>query len=291
MKYFLSILALSILFLTSCNQSQKGTDAEDSSNPFFRQAIKYTSEQNYHAAIKEYEKALRVNPMVARAHKEMGILYSEKLGDAVSGIYHFQRYLQARPDASDSEKEQIQMCIDKAKIDFALTLPNSPIQNAEEIARINKENIDLKQSLAQTQMKLAKYETMIAQLKAGQPVEDLAEIPSSPAAATSVANKPAENKIVERVAPAIPVITPSSTMEKPALTSPSASNVPPPSSPITTGAARTHIIAKGDSLWKIAEKYYPGDVPVGVAKIKQANPETAKNERNLKLGQELIIPE
>jgi LysM repeat protein len=286
MKHFLPILALGAFILISCDQTQKGTDAEDNSNPFFRQAIKYTSEQNYHAAIKEYEKALRVNPMVARAHKEMGILYSEKLGDAVSGIYHYQRYLQARPDASDQEKEQVQMCIDKAKIDFALTLPNSPIQNAEEIARINKENIDLKQSLAQSQMKLAKYESMIAQLKAGQPVEDLVTTPSSPVPATAVANKPAENKIVERVAPAIQVTTP------PAMQTSSAIPSSPASTPSSTNTAtRTHVIAKGDSLWKIAEKYYPGDVPTGVTKIKQANPDTAKNERNLKLGQELIIPE
>lgn len=280
MKYFAFVAASCAMILASCDQPQRGTDAEDNSNPFFRQAIKYASEQNYNAAIKKYEDALRANPTVARAHKEMGILYSEKLGDAVSGIYHFQRYLQARPDAPD--RDQIQTLIDKAKIDFVLTLPNSPMQNAEEMAKISKENVELKQALAQAQMKLAKTDAVIAQVKAGQPVDsealkavDNAKIATpteaQPSSAEALA-QPASQQPVQATA-----VRPQASVAAPSTGSPA--------------SMRKHVIAKGESLWKIAKQYYPPDqITEGITKIKQANPEATSNERNLKLGQELIIP-
>ena len=51
-----------------------------------------------------------------------------------------------------------------------------------------------------------------------------------------------------------------------------------------------YTIQKGDSLWKIASQFYPDNVPGGIEKIKEANPEKASNPQNLKLGDVLNIP-
>ncbi|NDI17837.1 MAG: hypothetical protein EBY83_07755, partial [Verrucomicrobia bacterium] len=150
-----SLLAalLAALVLSSCQQAPPGSDAEDERNPFFRQASKDVADLNYPAAIKQFEKAIATNPTVVKAYLQIGLLYGDKLGDPISAIYFFQKYLEARPNAA--EREEVVAAMEKAKIDFALSLTNSGIQNAAEIARMSKENVDLKQQVTQLQGTLA----------------------------------------------------------------------------------------------------------------------------------------
>ncbi|NCY20612.1 hypothetical protein EBX31_01470, partial [bacterium] len=157
-----SILAaiLASIALISCQQAPPGSDAEDERNPFFRQASKDVADLNYPSAIKQFEKAISVNPNVVKAYLQIGLLYGDKLGDPVSAIYFYQKYLEARPNAS--EREEVLAAMEKAKIDFALSLTNTGIQNAAEIAKISKENVDLKQQIAQLQGTLAAKEAQVS---------------------------------------------------------------------------------------------------------------------------------
>ncbi|MDX6767661.1 MAG: LysM domain-containing protein [Candidatus Methylacidiphilales bacterium] len=257
-------LASAAVLLTSCKPPQKGLDAENELNPYFRKAADATAEGNYYAAIEQYEAALQANKNVAKAHVEMGLLYSEKLGDPVSGIYHFQKYLAVRPTAED--REQIQAYVEKAKIDFALTLPNSTVHNAEEMARLSKENMDLKQALAQRDTLQARKDDSTAAARIN-PVP--AEPPPSPAQPASPTGAPTVEHTAAATAP---------------ITAPATETIP------STAGARSYTIQKGDSLWKIAKQFYPDDVPGGVQKIKQANPEATAKVQNLKLGTTLVIP-
>ncbi|MDD5262092.1 MAG: LysM peptidoglycan-binding domain-containing protein [Methylacidiphilales bacterium] len=275
MRRHLLLFSLCIpLLIAACERPQQGLDAEDERNPYFRSAAKYVSEDNFYAAIGQYEKALAENPQVAKAHVQIGQLYGEKLGDPVSAIYHYQKYLSIRPDAAD--REQIQALIEKAKIDFALTLPNSTAHNSEEVARINKENVELKQALAQAQGQNAVKSDESA-AKAQALTSPPPAKPAKPAAATPQNDNGAFPSVVS--------VPPSSNANaaKPATTT----------ATDTTGAAagsKTHVIQKGDNLWKIAKQYYPDDIPAGIAKIKQANPQATSDVKNLKLGTTLVIP-
>ena len=262
-------LALVMMVLSSCNPPQKGLEAENELNPYFRKAAAATAEGNYYAAIEQYESALQANKNVAKAHVQIGLLYTEKLGDPVSGIYHFQKYLALRPTADD--REQVQAYVEKAKIDFALTLPNSTAHNAEEMARISKENMDLKQSLAQRDALLAKKDDSLASSRIHPAAAEPAPAPSAPANPTDNTAKPA------------PAAKPSPTANTPA-------PAPAASPTATSPSGRSYTIQKGDSLWKIAKQFYPEDVSGGVEKIKQANPEATAKVQNLKLGTTIVIP-
>ena len=58
---------------------------------------------------------------------------------------------------------------------------------------------------------------------------------------------------------------------------------------ITKPNVRKHTIQEGDSLYKLALKYYNDGTKWTV--IRDANAEILKNKNNLKIGQTLIIPD
>jgi len=273
---FLSAILLPVL-LVSCSQTPPGSDAEDERNPFFRQATKDVADLNYPAAIKQFEKAISVNPNVAKAYLQIGLLYGDKLGDPISAIYFYQKYLEARPNAA--EREEVLAAMEKAKIDFALSLTNTGIQNAAEIARISKENVDLKQQIAQLQGTLAAKEAQVSQVAgaAAPPKATPAStvVPATPPAQERKAEKTAPRAEATSTMPAVPAATP-----PPA---PAEAAVPP------TGA-KQHTIAKGDTLWKLAKQYYPASLDLNeeIKKIKAANP--GLDDRNLKIGNVIVIP-
>ena len=121
-RSLLALLAAPLL-LVSCQQTPPGSDAEDERNPFFRQASKDIADLNYPSAIKQFEKAVATNPNVVKAYLQIGLLYGDKLGDPVSAIYFYQKYLEARPNAP--EREEVLAAMEKSKIDFALSLTNT----------------------------------------------------------------------------------------------------------------------------------------------------------------------
>jgi nucleoid-associated protein YgaU len=57
----------------------------------------------------------------------------------------------------------------------------------------------------------------------------------------------------------------------------------------STTPGRTYTVIKGDSLWKIAHKMYPGDTKNGVDKLQEANKD-AIGGKPLKIGQVLVVP-
>jgi len=68
-------------------------------------------------------------------------------------------------------------------------------------------------------------------------------------------------------------------------------NAAAPGAPATdAGPGKTYTVVKGDSIWKIAHRMYPGDTKNGVDKIQEANKDAIGN-KPLKIGQVLIIPQ
>ena len=281
-----SILAalLAALALTSCQQAPPGSDAEDERNPYFRQANKDVADLNYPAAIKQYEKALAVNPTVVKAYYQIGLLYGDKLGDQISAIYFYQKYLEARPNAA--EREEVVAALEKAKTDFSMLQTNSPTQNAAEIAKMSRENVDYKQQITQLQTALAAKEAQLSQIGgAATPPKATAVVPATP---TAIEKKSATKPIVAKAVPAKvdEPVAKTDIPSVPAATPPAA----PAEAAVHSGEAKQHTIGKGDTLWKLAKKYYPASLDLNeeIAKLKAANP--GLDDRNLKIGTVINIP-
>ena len=54
--------------------------------------------------------------------------------------------------------------------------------------------------------------------------------------------------------------------------------------------ARVHVVQEGETLWRIASRYYPGDVQRGVERIQEANRGTVADVTKLRVGQQLRVP-
>ncbi len=159
-------LLLPLLLLISCDKEDPRLEAEDDRNPYFKEAQEAIHDRDFEKAVKSYETALRKNPKVAAAHYEIGMLYSEKLGDPIKTIYHLQRFLDERPNTDKAEMAKGHL--DNAKITFAATLPNSPVQNAELFAKIQSDNLSLKKEREELYKKITEMEHALSASKEEQ---------------------------------------------------------------------------------------------------------------------------
>ena len=64
------------------------------------------------------------------SHLEVGLLYLEEFDQPVLAIYHFQRFLELRPEARQSP--QVEKLVDTARKEFARSLPGQPFRPPEE---------------------------------------------------------------------------------------------------------------------------------------------------------------
>lgn len=60
--------------------------------------------QDIDGAIKLFSRAVSKEPHMARPHLELGLLYDREKEAYVRAIYHYQRYLELRPDSEKRER-------------------------------------------------------------------------------------------------------------------------------------------------------------------------------------------
>lgn len=110
---------------------------------------------DYEGAVDAYNKALEVNPRSATAHFELFWLHENKVVDYPAAIYHAERYLRLRTNASNAEvvRQRILGC----KQEIAKTLPVGPVTPAlqRDFDRLNTENRMLRQQIEQLTQRLA----------------------------------------------------------------------------------------------------------------------------------------
>jgi tetratricopeptide (TPR) repeat protein/phage tail protein X len=267
-RHFL-VLAIGALLLGGCEQKalDPNLQYEDARNPFVQKAEESLQAKNYPEAVNYYEEALRANPKLAQPHYELGRIYSDRLADSVSALYHYQKFLKL---SADTEKKQtVQTLLENERITYAALVPNSPLQNAEAFARLQSENANLKKQLEEANALLAHRLS-----GGGVPVEPVPQATAAAAvgAPAGPAAPPAPGAVEVRPAP-------SSAAQTPAI------------APAISGGSRTYTIQQGDSLWKISSRFYPGDTKNGVERIKEANREALPEGKPLKIGTIITIPQ
>jgi len=153
---------------------------------------------------------------------------------------------------------------------------NSPVASStastgDDVAKLQAENAALKKEVADATRTITQLQAQLAQANANHPS---ATDTSAPDAASSTNAAPTGPQ------KALPLDA----------TNAVANAAAPGAAATDTGPSKTYTVVKGDSLWKIAHKMYPGDTKNGVDKIQEANKD-AIGGKPLKIGQVLIIPQ
>ena len=248
---FLLLLAVSSAGLTGCDMAGNRDEREDR-DPQIRKARERRAARDFDGAIELYNRALERKPDLARAHLELGLVFDQEKNDDLRALYHYQRYLEMRPDAE--KRELVEKLIQHARISFAASLPDRPAEAVREIEMLKREVKTLRSLLAE-------------QSGGTTAVERAAAVPGrAPAVAAAV--RPV----------AQPVVPPAASPE-PAV---------PPAAPVPAASGETYVVRAGDTLSRIATRVYNDAGKWEL--IYNANRKTLPTAQSLKVGQTLVIP-
>jgi tetratricopeptide (TPR) repeat protein len=249
-------------FLIACERSGSAWDSDAEQEANYQRARHLCEQQDFSGAAEFYNKALVANPVFANAHLELGMLYENRLVDPISAIYHYRKFLELRPDSD--KKQLVEDFIERAKLSLTAKLPQSPVVDPNELARLENEKAALLQENATLRTRVSELERAVSIT----PVET-----TPPAAGIVAATVPATAPMpaaapATMMAAAVTPTTESSTAELPRV--------------------RTYTVQHGDTLQSLALRYYGSRS--GWERIYQANRSGLPSKDQLKVGQQLVIP-
>jgi len=264
--------ALAASLLAGCTAQVREQDSLEFSYPAIRKARAKLREGDKQAALELLNKAIDEKPSLAQAHLEAAQLYDDYDRNYVRAIYHYERYLELRPQTE--KREMIEGFIRKARIAFAASVAAQVPGLDKKVQALQEENDRLKQDLRQVRGNLARR-------MAAQP-------PSSPRSAVPIAplgrvsGRSGEPATQALVTDGPPVSEPA--IAEPALGSATATAPAPAGKPCGT----PYRVQRGDTLSTVAARVYHN--PRKWKMIYDANRDTLGGSQKLKVGQVLIIP-
>ena len=166
------LAVLCIALATGC--SRVSDDRREARDRYLRRAEAAKDAQDIDRAIELCEQALERHPNLALAHRELGLMLDNYRRDYVSALYHYQRYLQLRPDSPN--REDIEALIQHCRISFAAQIAESPDE--------------LKRDLQARDARIRALELEVISLRARSGVAS-APVPAAPAVSATPVSAPA----------------------------------------------------------------------------------------------------
>lgn len=255
----LSIAALLLGLLSGCAPSGVEIVSETDEKQY-QLAQDYKTQGRMEEALSAFHRVIDARRDSPESHLEAGYIYLRGLKDPVRAIYHFDRYLQFKPNSPQAT--QVRQLIETAEKEFARQLPAQPYQGdldrvdmMELVQNLKQENDSLKRELLAAEARIKQFESSVGQAR--RPSVSQAQAPATRQQPVAVQTQP--------------------TRAAATATTPNPASVP-----------RTHTVQSGDTLSAISTRYY--GTPSRWIDIYQANRDRLRNESALKVGQEIRIP-
>jgi tetratricopeptide (TPR) repeat protein len=273
------LLLGALLCAAGCERNPGGPAGAEADDANYRRGQQLLRQDRKQEALVAYLKAIEIRGDAAPdSHLEAGLLYLQHVKDPIAAIYHLRKYVELRPTARQAELVRGQ--IDAAKREFARTLPGNPMESKTQ----RLDMLDQVERL-QREVEQLKAELSIARSGSSAPINRLL-IPTESAAT----NQPPPGPILvqetpEEASPITMAPLPTRPMfgEQPAEAA-SAKAETPPAAP----AGRQHTVARGDTLFSLAQQYYGNRSRW--REIYEANRNQLPDANSLKLGMQLVIP-
>jgi hypothetical protein len=260
------------------------SELDDSS---YRDGQQMERQGRWDEALADYLKVIeRRGDSAPESNLDAGLIYLNHIKDPVFSIYHFRKYLELEPNSKQAV--YVRGLIDAAKREFARALPGQPLESQtehlgveEQVERLQRENDALKAENAA--------------LRAGAPVPVLHSSAIDVASINPPPSAPADTAQPDAVAVSPISLAPSDQGEKApasAITDAPQDDTPVPARPTKAAppqGARHHTVAKGDTLFSLAMKYYGNRSKW--RDILAANHDLLPTEKSpLKVGMDIKIP-
>jgi tetratricopeptide (TPR) repeat protein len=117
-------ILLTLLVATGCFRSVRVAEDDELNQPLMKRAMAKERNGDEKEAVRLYGELLNRNPNMARAHLNLAFLLDKPEGDYVLALYHYQRYLELRPQTE--KHDMIAARMRKAKLEFAGTVLHQP---------------------------------------------------------------------------------------------------------------------------------------------------------------------
>lgn len=214
----------------------------------YREAHQLEKQGRTEEALASYLKVIaKRGDQAPESHLNAGLIYLERMKDPIAAIYYFRKYLEQEPNSRQSV--YVRGLVDTAKREFARTLPAQPLDNQaprldmlDQVDRLQRENDALKAELAAVQGGGAPLPHT-----AGSGPALLVTPPSAPSGADEASHITAAPLPDDNEAGIAP--------DSPKAAHPAASVPTRPSAKPAAGS-HAHTVAKGDTLFSLAQRYY-----------------------------------
>jgi len=245
------IVFLSTLLLSGCNRDAQTEDQREEKTPLIKQGLAYMEIKDWNKAEETFKKAINKNPRLATPHLQLATIYQQHKPNLIFAIYHYQRYLELRPESEKKEfiQEQLQR-IQNTLVESIVKQDPKIRQIMENYQKLQEDNISLRRQIASLEKQL----TTVKQQK-----EENTTQPSFNSGIKSTANQTRKSELKGSVK--------------------------------VTANTQTYTIyhvVSGDTLSRIAAKFYGNSSKWDI--IYNANKESMRSPGDLRVGQTLIIP-
>jgi len=150
--FFASIAVLYIVSAGGCDFGKAEVVKEVNETNYVR-GQEELRRGNIQEAANAFLKVVEKRPDAPESHLELGRIYLSKMDNPIRAIYHFEKYLEYKPNSPSSP--MVRQMIATAQKKFASSLPESPFENnfrrielEDLLQKVQKENLDLKQKLS-----------------------------------------------------------------------------------------------------------------------------------------------
>lgn len=128
-------VTLCLALLAGCSRApDESREARDRN---LRRAASAEREQDIDQAIAWCEKALKRRPDLALAHRKLGLMLQNVRQDYVAALYHYNRYLQLRPESE--YRDDIEGFIQTCRLSYAAQISASPDELKRELQARDKQ--------------------------------------------------------------------------------------------------------------------------------------------------------
>ncbi len=294
-QFFLIFFIASVAFsLAGCRRAGSRDDRERNKR-FLAKAYEQLDKAEYASAEVLFKRAVDAHPTLARPHLDLAFLLHDRRSDFLRAVYHYQRYLELRPDTD--KRDMIAERIAQAERLFVARQMIADAVEGRSVQDLLNENRMLRAQFSDLQKKTVSLEQELAVIRdadrrrvlqevSGEVTRDKLQVPS----AGTIQEVPERPQIPEPRYPASPSAPfTTATGEEPAgIEKETSGNIDQEHPEPDHDVRQTYTVREGDSLSKIAYKVY-GDASKWRV-IQEANQAVLGGSVNVRVGQTLEIP-